>query len=51
MRPQNNVWAFDEGPEELIYESVAWDLPGIRKRRAIPRRQAHPASQAKKTTN
>jgi hypothetical protein len=34
MRTPPKFWPLDDGPEDPIYDSLAWDLPGYQKVRS-----------------
>lgn len=43
-------WPLDDDPEDPIYDSVAWDLPGYRNTRKRQIRVPSPKSSRHKTT-
>jgi hypothetical protein len=42
MNSTRNFWPLDYDPEEEIYESLSWDLPGFKAVRDVRKRQLSP---------
>ena len=40
MTSTRNFWPLDYDPEEEIYESLSWDLPGFKAVREVRKRQS-----------